>query len=146
MPKYGLSSPSKAQLVRDAITTEIAKVPNIGATGSDWTLWMNESRLPAAYTILETDEKERGPTQSKTVRAHFRVPTILATQTPENDFDDLRAAIEDQIEDDPTLGGLVFDCWVSGCGSFATAKAISGEVYVRDIFVEAEYRHDRAAA
>lgn len=137
---------TKAQLVRDAITTEIRKVAGIGATGSDWTTWEKEARLPAAYTVLDTDEKEPGPTRSKTVTAHVRIPTILRSQNPEDAFDDLRAAIENQLEDDPSLGGLVFDCYVSGCGPFATAQTAAGEVYVRDIFVEVEYRHDRGAA
>jgi len=39
----------------------------------------------------------------------------------------------------------VFDVWVSGCGHFATAKSIAGQVYVRDIFVEAEYRYARGS-
>lgn len=138
--------PSKAQMIRDAITVEIRKVAGIGATGSDWTTFEKEGRLPAAYTILDTSEASRGPTQSKEVLAHIRIPTIVRSQEPENAFDDLMAAIENEIEDEPSLGGIAHDAWVSGCGAFATAKTIAGEVYVRDIFVEVEYRHDRGAA
>jgi hypothetical protein len=136
--------PSTGQQIREALTTEIEKIAGIGETGSDWTLWDQVSRFPAAYTILDTDVSERLPTRSKTVTASFRIACILQSEHPENDFDDLRAAIETQIEDDPTLGGLAMDAWVSGVGSFATAKVISGQVYVRNVFVDVIYRHPRA--
>jgi len=136
--------PSKDQLVREALTTEIKKVSSIGATGSDWRLWNQETSLPAAYTILDEDDKERAPTRSKEVTARFRIATIIASETPQDAFDALRAAIETEIEDDPSLGGLALDAWVSGCGRFATAKSIAGQVYVRDIFVDVIYRYPRA--
>ncbi len=135
--------PTKAQQVRDALTTEIQKVAGIGATGSDWRLWSQEGRLPAAYTILDSDESELSPTVSKTVRARFRIATIIQSETPQNAFDDLRGAIEMQIEDDPSLGGLAGAAWVSGTTPFATAKSVAGEVYVRDLLVEVIYKHPR---
>jgi len=131
--------------VRNAITTEVAKVAGIGATGSDWRHWANEGRLPAAYTILDTVEKEISPTRSKTVLAHYRIAAILKSQNPEDDFDLLMADIETEIEDDPSLGNLVEVAWVTGCDEFATAKQISGEVYVRNIFVDVRYKHVRGA-
>ncbi len=133
----------KSRLIRDALTTEIRKVVGIGATGTDWRLWVKETSFPAVYTILDSEDAEPMPTRSKEVHAHFRLATIISSTTPEDAFDQLRADIEMQIEDDPALGGLADDVWMSGCGHFATGKSIAGSVYVRDVFVEVIYRHGR---
>jgi hypothetical protein len=137
---------SKAQQIREAVTAEIAKVSGIGATGSDWKLWAQETNLPAAYTILDSDSSERSPTQSKEVTARFRIATIISSETPQDAFDELRAGIEAELEDDPSLGGLALDAWVSGCNPFATAKSIAGTVYVRDVLIDVIYRHPRGSA
>jgi len=135
------------QQVRDAIIAEIAKVPGIGYTGLLRRMWDTQARFPAAPIVEEPLEKERFPTQSKTAHARFRVPVLIkGSQEPENDFLELAANIEDQIEDDPRLGGLTLDCWVSGYGSFGTAPEIAEDVYVRNVFIDAEYRHPRAQA
>jgi len=136
--------PSKDQLVREALITEVKKVAGIGAVESNWNLWTQESRLPAVYPILDSDTKSRAPTRSKEVEARFRLATIISSDTPQDAFDALRAGVETQIEDDPSLGGLALDAWVSGCSPFATAKSIAGQVYVRDIFVDVIYRYTRA--
>jgi len=135
---------STRKAIREALTTEIQKVPGIGETGSKWNLWDKCQRFPAAYTILDSDEKEYAPTRSKTVKARFRIPCVFKSETPEDDFDLLYDAIETEIEDDPSLGGLALLAYVSGCGNFATAPEIAGGVYVRNIFVDVEYRHPRA--
>ena len=137
--------PSKHQDIRDAITTEIRKVVGIGSTGSDWKLWKQENRFPAAYTILDSDAAELSPTRSKEVTAEFRIATIISSERQQDAFDDLRAAIEREIEDDPTLGNIALEAEVKGVTPFATAQAISGPVYVRDIFVTVIYRYTRAA-
>ena len=137
--------PTLAQQVREALIAEIKKVSGIGTVSSDWKSWNQTSRLPAAYVILDSDDSERAPTRSKEVRAHYRIATVLHSTTTQDKFDDLRGSIETEIEDDPSLGGLVLDAWVSGVSEFATSKTIAGDVYVRDIFVEVHYRHDRGA-
>jgi len=138
--------PSKDQLVREALATEVRKVVGIGTVMADgfWQLWNQETAMPAAYVILDSDSKDRSPTRSKEVSASFRIATTLRSEKPQDAFDTLRAAIETEIEDDPGLGGLVRDAWVSGCGPFATAKSISGDFYVRNIFVDVSYRYPRA--
>ena len=136
--------PTKAQLVREALITEVKKVSGIGAVSSQWKLWNEESNLPAAYVILDDDDSRFEPTQSKTVDAHFRIATIIQSETPQDVFDDLRGAIEVEIEDDPSLGSLVDVAFVSGTSRFATSKSIAGQVYVRDIFVDVTYKHPRA--
>jgi hypothetical protein len=135
---------TKAQQIREALLTEIRKVAGIGAVSSQWKLWKDESSLPAAYVILDGDDQELLPTRSKQVHAHFRIATILQSETPQDAFDDLRGAIETEIEDDPALGGLADAAWVSGTSHFATATSIAGPVYVRDLFVDVHYRHPRA--
>ncbi len=137
--------PSKGQEIHDALTTEIRKVAGIGSTGSDLKLWKEESRFPAAYTILESDAAELSPTRSKTVIAEFRIATIIRSGRPQNAFYDLRAAIETEIEDDPTLGNLAQEAWVRGVDPFATTEMISGPVYVRNIFVTIIYMYTRGA-
>ena len=137
--------PSKAQQIRDALTTEIRKVVGIGSTGSDWKLWREENRFPAAYTIHASDAAELSPTRSKEVEAQFRIATIISSQRPQDAFDDLRAAIETEIEDDPSLGNIAQEAWVAGVSEFETTQAISGPVYVRFIFVTIKYRYARGA-
>jgi hypothetical protein len=142
--------PTKAQLVREAIAAAVRNVAGVGNVQSDgfWKTWVEETNLPAVFVILEDDDSGPGPTRSKTVAAHFRLATILAASNPQDAFDDLRGAIETLIEADPSLGGLAnagMAARVSGCGRFATAKSISGEFYVRDIFVDVDYYHDRGA-
>lgn len=137
---------SVAQQIREALIAEVKKVTGIGEVSSDWNLWDKVSRFPAAIVILDTERHEQSPTQSKTITALFRVACTLRSQSPENDFDTLKAAIETQIEDDPTLGGLTaggVGAFVSGCGPFATSKVIAGDVYVRNVYVDVEYRHPR---
>ncbi len=137
--------PSKGQQIHDALTTEIRKVVGIGSTGSDWKLWREENRFPAAYTILDFDSAELSPTRSKEVTAEFMIATIISSDRPQNAFYDLRKAIETEIEDDPTLGNIALEAWVKGVSFHATAQAISGPVYVRDIFVTVKYRYTRGA-
>lgn len=141
--------PTKAQQVREALATEVKKVAALKLVQADgfWKLWNQEPTLPAAYVILDDDESEPGPTQSKTVHARYRIAVTLASERPQDEFDDIRGAIETEIEDDPTLGGLAMaqkGAIVSGVGRFATAKSISGDFYVRDIFVDVDYYHPRA--
>jgi len=138
--------PSISQQVREAIITEVKKVANIGAVSSDWEHWNQETRFPAAFVILDSDVSERLPTRSKEVSASFLVACILQSEKPQDDFDTLRAGIENQIEDDPALGGLVIDAWVSGVSSFSTSKTVAGQVYIRDVLVNVIYRHARGAA
>ena len=137
--------PSKGQQIHDALTTEIRKVVGIGSTGSNWKLWREENRFPAAYTILDSDAAELSPTRTKTVTAEFLIATIISSGRYQNAFYDLRRAIETEIEDDPTLGGLSDEAWIRGVGPFATTQAIAGEVYVRDIFVRVIYKYPRGA-
>jgi|GEM_PF-5407826 len=136
---------SKGKDVRNALTVEIQKVTDIGTTGSRWHHWQKVQRFPAAFTILESDDKERTPFRSKEVTATYRIATIIRGDNPEDEFDDLRDAIETEIEDDPSLGGLALDAWVSGTGDFATTTIIAGQVYVRDIFVTVVYRYSRGS-
>lgn len=138
--------PSVAQNIRDALITEIKKVTNIGAVSSDWEHWTTEARLPAAYVILDSEESIRNPTQSKEVIGHYRIATLLRKQSPMNAFDTLKAAIEDEIEDDPTLGGIALDAMYVAAGPFATTPRASGTIYTRDLFVDVFYRHPRGAA
>ena len=135
--------PTKAQLVREALATEIRKVAGIGSVSSQVKLWKEETNLPAAYVILDSDDSRFEPTESKTVDAHFRIAMVLQSETPQDVFDDLRGAIEAEIEDDPSLGGLVDVAFVSGVGGFATSTSIAGQVYVRNIFVDVTYKHAR---
>jgi hypothetical protein len=138
--------PTKAQLVREALLTEIRKVSGIGATGYlPRNTWRDETNLPAGYLVLEDDDSVRSPTRSKEVEARYRVAFVFRSENPPDTFDDLRGAVEAQIEDDPSLGGLVLDAWYSGCGRFHTAKTLAGDVYVRDVFITVIYRHDRGA-
>jgi hypothetical protein len=137
--------PTKAQLVREALETEIKKVSGIGHVSSQPKLWKDESNLPAAYVILDSDDSRFEPTESKTVECRFRIATVLQSENPQDVFDDLRGAIETEIEDDPSLGGLADVAFVSGVGGFATSVAIAGQVYVRNIFVDVTYKHARGA-
>lgn len=137
---------SKGRQIRDAVMAEVAKVVGLGDRGPDWTLWDRIQVFPAAFTILDSDRSERGPTTSKTVTAFFRIACVLQSATPQDDFDALRAAIEAEIEDDPSLGQLAEDAFVSGVSPFATAPEISAQTYVRNIYVDVIYRHARAAA
>lgn len=137
---------SVAQQIREGLIVEIHKVPALLTVSSKWTHWQNEKNVPAAYVLRDTDDAERGPTQSKEVIAHFRIVLVIRSDNPEDIFDTLDAAIENQIEDDPTLGGLALDAVRTGVDRFATAESISGQVYVREIFYDVLYRHARAAA
>ena len=138
--------PSVAQQIREVLIDEIRKVTGIGAVSSDWEHWTTESRLPAAYVILDSEESIRNPTQSKEVTGHYRIATILRKQSPNDAFDTLKAAIENEIEDDPTLGGIALDAIYVAAGPFATTSRASGAIYTRDLFVDVLYRHPRAAA
>jgi hypothetical protein len=138
--------PSVAQQIRDALIVEVNKVSALLTVSSKWTHWQQEKNLPAAYVLRDTDDAERGPTQSKEVIAHFRIVLVIRSDNPEDIFDTLDAAIENQIEDDPTLGGLALDAVRTGVDRFATAEGISGQVYPREIFYDVLYRHARAAA
>lgn len=138
--------PSVAQTIRDALMLEIRKVTNIGAVKSDWEHWATEGRLPAAFVILDSEESVRNPTQSKEVLAHFRIATLLSKRSPNDAFDTLKAAIENEIEDDPTLGGIALDAFYTAAGPFATTSRASGRKYTRDLFVDVLYRHPRGAA
>jgi hypothetical protein len=136
---------TKAQLVREALTAELAKIPGIGATGGKYTSYRQETNLPAIYTISDGDDSVRAQTRSKTVTARFALPIVFRTDDPDVTFDDLRGAAEAQIEDDPSLGGLVNDAWVNGSSGLATCRLNTGDAYVRAIFVTVEYYHDRGA-
>lgn len=138
--------PSVAQQVRDALIVEIHKVADLRTVSSKWAHWQTEANLPAAYVLKDRDDAERGPTQSKEVIAHFRIVVVIRSDNPEDIFDTLDAAIENQVEDDPTLAGLALDAVRTGVDRFATAESIGGQVYVREIFYDVLYRHARAAA
>lgn len=138
--------PSAAENIRDALIVEVKKVPLIGAVKSDWEHWTTEARLPAAFVVLDSEESIRNPTQSKEVLAHYRIATLLRKLSPNSAFDTLKAAIENEIEDDPTLGGLALDAFYTACGPFATTSRASGAIYTRDLFVDVLYRHPRGAA
>jgi hypothetical protein len=135
-----------ARQIRGGLIAEIKKVAGIGHVSSDWVHWTNVTRFPACFVMRETSTQEVSPTRSKTVEDRFRLVWVLQSETPEDDFDDLADAAENEIEDDPSLGNLIEQCWVSAIGSFATSAAISGGVYVREMFVDAVYKHVRAAA
>ena len=81
--------PTKAQLVREALETEIKKVSGIGHVSSQVKLWKDESNLPAAYVILDSDDSRFEPTESKTVDCRFRIATVLQSEKPQDVFDDL---------------------------------------------------------
>lgn len=137
---------STAQQIRAALLTEIQQVPGIGETGYDPELWDKVTRVPGATVVLDTVEKERAPTRSKQALARYIVACTLRGENLQDQFDTLMAAIENAIEDDPSLGGLAMDAWVAGCGPFATSRDIALKTYIRGIVVMVEYRHPRAAA
>lgn len=138
--------PSKAQLVRQAIIAEIKTVAGIGAVTQSFKVWNAETLFPAVYVFLEREEKRRNPTTFKEVEASYLAACVLKTANPEDAFDELKAAIENKIEDDPSLGGLCMDTWVSGCGRFVYEETATEQIYKRNIRIEANYRHVRAAA
>lgn len=135
--------PTKAQLVREALQTEVAKASLLKTVSEQWQHWKDETNLPAAYVILDEDDSGFEPTQSKTVNGHFRIAVVLKSDTPQDLFDDIRGQVETQIEDDPSLGGLANWAYVSGVSRFATSTQIAGQLYVRDIYVEVQYLHAR---
>lgn len=135
----------KSTQIRDALITEIKKVVGIGTVSSDLKLWQEEARLPAVYLIEDSERSDRAPTRSKEVQGTYRAVAVLQSEQPQKKFEALRRDIETQIEDDPSLGGLALDAWRSSTGPFATTTSNSGQVYVREIFIEVIYRHARAA-
>jgi len=137
---------SKAQLVRQALIAEIKTVPGIGTVTESFRTWNAAILFPAVFLFLEREEKRRSPTRSKECDASYLAACTLKTAEPENAFDELKAAIENKIEDDPTLGGLCRDAWVSGCGRFIYEETATEQIYKRNIRIEASYRHVRAAA
>lgn len=137
--------PSKLSQIKDALVTEIQKIAGIGATGTNLSAWHEEHDLPAAFVGIATETKERAPIRSKQGSADFFVHTIVEGDDPLQLFFDLYASIEAEIEDDPTLGGLALDAFVSGTTALVTGETIAQGKHVADVFVTVQYRHDRAA-
>jgi hypothetical protein len=138
--------PSKARLIRQALIAEIKTAAGIGSVTQSFKLWNSETLFPAVYVFLDREEKIRNPTRSKECEAFYVASCVLKTANPEDAFDELKAEIENKIEDDPTLGGLCMDTWVSGCGRFIYEETATEQIYKRNIRIEAKYRHVRAAA
>lgn len=137
---------SVLERVAAAIDAEVKKIPGIGETGLLLRHWTNVSVRPAAFTAFASEDGRRDPTRSIQQVASFIVATVVSGDVPVSEFFKLQRQIKQQIEDDPTLGGIVQDAWVSGSAALVTDETIAAGLHVADVFITVEYRRDRGKA
>ena len=137
--------PSKLTQIKNALIVEIQKVGGLGGSGSNLKMFDEEVNFPAAYTSIGSEAKENILTKRKEATADFTISTVVKGDDPLQLFLDLYESIEKEIEDDPTLSGLVIDVTVTGFNALITSVTIAENLHVADIFVVAIYRHTRAA-
>lgn len=134
---------SELRKITDALVVESQKVVNIGRTGKVLLNWHEVEDLPAAMLGVAQEDKGGGPTRSKEATATFFFYTITGGDSPLDAFLALYQALEQEIDDDPTLGGLALTAEVVGMRSLTTSETISNGRHVADVLVDVTYRHGR---
>lgn len=109
-------------------------------------MWADEQSTPAGYLGDLGESSEFRPTQRISPRAGFFLHCIIKGSAPMRAWFALYKAFKDLLGNDPGLGGLVELAHVVGYQPLNTAANISQRIYVADIFIEAEYKHERGAA
>ncbi len=130
-----------------ALMTKILTLSDITSSKTGFKVqgWQTLKRPPAVFIAVAGETKARGPTRSKENQATITLPTVVKGSDPLVKFFDLYKRIEEVIEADPSLGGLVIDAWVSGFVGLVTDESITPDLHVSDIFVTVDYRHDRGS-
>ena len=130
-----------------ALMTKILTLSDITSSKTGFKVqgWQTLKRPPAVFIAPAGEVKARGPTRSKENQVTVTLPTVVKGSDPLVKFFDLYKRIEEVIEADPSLGGLVIDAWVSGFTGLVTDESITPDLHVSDIFVTVDYRHDRGS-
>ena len=111
-------------------------------------LWSEETNPTAAYLGDAGERNEYAPTRRITPTAGFFFYTIVKGAAPTRAFYQLYRALKNAIDNDPSLGGLCTEgvAQLTRYQALNTTANISKGVHVADVFIEAQYKHDRGAA